>query len=510
MFAFALWDRRSRKLFLARDRLGIKPLYYAFNNGSIVFASELKSLSHVDDIAKEIDETAVEDYFTFGYVPDPKSIWRSVRKLAPGHLMLIEPGDEECKQTQYWDVEFNSSYAGSEDDASVELLERLEESVKLRMIADVPLGAFLSGGVDSSAVVATMARCADAPVVTNSISFGVPEFDESIYALAVAELYQTKHITNQVDSDDFSLVSILPDVYDEPFADSSGIPTYRVCQLAREQVTVALSGDGGDENFAGYRRYRWFQFEEKFRAALPDKFRKPIFSLLGSIYPKADWAPRVFRAKATLQAIGRSSVDGYLHGVSISTDAQRERLFSESFRTRLNGYSSAEVFVEHARSFSGEDSLSLVQYLDFKTYLPGDILTKVDRASMAHSLEVRVPVLDHKLVEWIATLPPRFKLNGREGKHVFKKALTEMLPKEILYRSKMGFAVPLSKWFRGALREEIYERILGPEMTDSGIFSVPYLQQVLDEHVSGVRDNSAMIWSLLMFSQFLSRHGAKG
>jgi asparagine synthase (glutamine-hydrolysing) len=451
MFVFALWDARQNLLFLARDRLGIKPLYYSISNGTLLFASELKALMQSKELDREIDESAVEEYFAFGYVPDPKTIFRNTFKLAPGHTICVSPGNESIEQKRYWDISFEQNYEGSADEATQELLSLLGEAVQLRMIADVPLGAFLSGGVDSSAVVAMMAAASDSPVITNSISFGEKDYNESSHAERVADLYHTDHLTQAVDSDDYSLLSKLSGIYDEPFADSSAMPTYRVCELARSKVTVALSGDGGDENFAGYRRYRWFAFEEKFRRVIPGTFREPLFSGLGAIYPKADWAPRVFRAKTTLQAIGRSSIEGYFHGVSITTRAQRHLLFNQRFRGALAGYSAIEVFDGHAKKFDGDDTLSLVQYLDFKTYLPGDILTKVDRASMAHSLEVRVPVLDHKFVEWVSALPTRFKLNGREGKYIFKKALESLLPNEILYRPKMGFAVPLGKWFRGPL-----------------------------------------------------------
>jgi asparagine synthase (glutamine-hydrolysing) len=389
------------------------------------------------------------------------------------------------------------------DQAADHLLEKLSESVKLRMIADVPLGAFLSGGIDSSAVVASMSGLSNSPVTTCSISFGDPDFNESKYASQVASQFGTDHHCEQVEHDDYSLLPKLSSFYGEPFADSSAIPTYRVCELARKYVTVALSGDGGDENLAGYRRYRWFDFEEKFRRQIPEKLRASVFGFLGAAYPKADWAPRIFRAKATLQAIARSSIEGYFHGVSITDEKLRSSLFSDKLLGNLDGYRAASVFEEHAKQFQGEDTLSLIQYLDFKTYLPGDILTKVDRASMAHSLEVRVPLLDHELVEWIASIGPEMKLKSGEGKFLFKKALHGILPQEILYRSKMGFAVPLGSWFRGPLRDVAREGILSEEMLDSGLFAQRTLSRVLDEHTTGARDFSTIIWALLMFSQFL-------
>ena len=504
MFAFALWDRNQQVLFVARDRIGIKPVYYTVAGGKFLIASELNPLRLSTDVSRRIDESAVEDFFAFGYVPDPKTIFDGVHKLAPGHYMCIRRGTANPAQIKYWDVPFGEArFAGSVDQAADELMERLSESVRLRLISDVPLGAFLSGGIDSSAVVASMSGLSDSPVTTCSISFGDPDFNESKFASQVASQFQTDHHCEQVEHDDYSLLPKLSGVYGEPFADSSAIPTYRVCELARKHVTVALSGDGGDENLAGYRRYRWFEFEERFRRRIPEKLRAGVFGLLGATYPKADWAPRIFRAKATLQAIARSSIEGYFHGVSITDEKLRSSLFGDKFSDKLGGYRAVSVFEEHAKQFQGEDTLSLIQYLDFKTYLPGDILTKVDRASMANSLEVRVPLLDHELVEWIASLSAGIKLRSGEGKYVFKQALQGTLPNEILYRPKMGFAVPLGSWFRGPLRDVAREGILSDEMLESGIFARKTLSRVLDEHGAGTRDFSTVIWALLMFSQFL-------
>jgi asparagine synthase (glutamine-hydrolysing) len=308
----------------------------------------------------------------------------------------------------------------------------------------------------------------------------------------------------QVDPDDFGLLDKLAELYDEPFADSSAIPTYRVCELARKNVIVALSGDGGDENLAGYRRYRWHTYEERVRALLPANVRRPFFGLLGRIYPKVDWAPKPLRAKSTLEALARDPLEGYFHSVSILGDRLRGRLFSPEFHRELQGYQAVEVLRAHA-SRAPEHPLSRVQYLDMKTYLVGDILTKVDRASMAHSLEVRVPILDHEIVEWISGLPPELKLRRREGKYLFKRALVPYVPSDVLYRPKMGFAVPLSTWFRGPLRERVREAILGSVLADSGIFDNGFLEEMVAQHQSGLYDYSAGIWSLLMFEAFLRR-----
>ncbi|MFQ5534406.1 MAG: XrtA/PEP-CTERM system amidotransferase [Sphingomonadales bacterium] len=511
MFAFALWDSNTETLFLARDRLGIKPLYYAqLADGLVLFGSELKSLMQFPALPRDIDVCAVEDYFAYGYIPDPKSIYRSVRKLPPAHVLTIRRGRAVPPPSAYWDLTFNGVPLGV-DEAIDELIPRLREAVKIRMIADVPLGSFLSGGVDSSAVVAMMAGVDGEPVNTCSISFADPAYDESRYAALVSQRYGANHHIQQVDPDSFDLVDQLASFYDEPFADSSAIPTYHVCKLARERVTVALSGDGGDEAFAGYRRYRWHHYEERIRTRIPATLRRPIFGFLGAVYPKADWAPRPFRAKSTLQALARDASDGYLHSVSVLHDGLRGQLYSTRMKRELQGYRAIEVLREHMDRAPTDDHLSRVQYADFKTYLPGDILTKVDRASMANSLEVRVPILDHLFVEWAARVPAGLRLRGRNGKYVFKKALEPHLPRAVLYREKMGFAVPLSKWFRGPLAARIREALESAALADCGLFDMDYIAKLMDQHQAGTRDYSAPIWAILMFESAVRRvHGNVG
>jgi len=501
MFAFALWDRNRGKGFLARDRLGIKPLYYAeLENGQVLFGSELKALLAHPGLARDIDPAAVEEFFAYGYVAEPRSIYRGVKKLAPGHRLTIE-ADRGLEQRRYWDVVFERRNVGPEQELADELVLRLRAAVSSHLMSEVPLGAFLSGGVDSSAVVAMMAQVSTDPVNSCSIRFGESEFDESRYAAEVAERYQTNHLSSAVDPGDFELLDRLASLYDEPFADSSAMPTYRVSELARRRVTVALSGDGGDESFGGYRRYRWHTYEERVRGFVPGSVRGPFFGLLGRLYPKADWAPKVLRAKSTLEALALDPIEGYFHSVSILGDELRGRLFRDSFRRELQGYHAIEVLKRHLER-APKDPLSRVQYLDLKTYLPGDILTKVDRASMAHSLEVRVPILDYELVEWVAGLPPETKLRGREGKYLFKKAMEPYLPRELLYRPKMGFAVPLASWFRGPLRDRVREAVTSPGLLDTGIFDELFLLRMVDEHQSGLRDFSAPLWSVLMFEAF--------
>ncbi len=509
MFAFALWDRNRETLFLARDRLGVKPLHYALTpDGRLLFGSEIKALLDDPTLPREIDPRSVEDYFAYGYIPDPRSIFKAVHKLPPGHTLTLRRADGKLPAPrEYWDVSFQPNGVTDLSEATAQVIERLREAVRMRLVAEVPLGAFLSGGVDSSAVVAMMAGLSERPVNTCSISFGDPRFNESAFAERVAQRYGTDHYVESVDPDDFDLIDRLAALYDEPYADSSAMPTYRVCELARKRVTVCLSGDGGDESFAGYRRHRWHMNEEQVRSRLPQWFRGSVFGLLGAVYPKADWAPQIFRAKSTLQALARDSVEGYFDSVSILDGHTRESLFSPRFKRDRQGYQAVEVLKHHAQR-APEHSLSRVQYLDMKTYLPGDILTKVDRASMAHALEVRVPMLDHEFIDWVSGLPPDLKLAGGEGKYVLKKALEPYLGNDILYRPKMGFAVPLASWFRGALRTRVRDTLLGEPLNDTGLFDRQRLRWIVEQHQSGARDFSPAIWSLLMFAAFHRQTGA--
>ena len=508
MFAFALWDRNRMTLFMARDRLGVKPLFYGWlADGTLAFGSELKCIKLLPGFDARIDDCAVEDFFAFGYIPDPRTIYANAFKLPPAHTLEFRVGDARPRIEQYWDVSFEPDERITLDDACDQLRERLTEAVRIRMMSEVPLGAFLSGGVDSSAVVAAMAGLSTDPVKTCSIAFDVPEFDESNYAAMVAQRYKTDHHVETVGSDDFGLIDKLVDLYDEPFADSSALPTYRVCELARKRVTVALSGDGGDETFGGYRRYKLHLMEEQFRSALPLSLRKMIFGPLGALYPKLDWAPRPLRGKTTFQALARDPVQAYFHSVSILRDDERQALYSPEFKRRLGGYNAIEVFRRHAATAPTDQPLALIQYLDYKTYLPGDINTKVDRASMAHSLEVREPLMDHLLVEWAARLPQSLKIGGGEAKLVLKKAMEGMLPEDVLYRQKMGFAVPLAKWFRGPLRADVQQLLTGDAPALEDMFEPARLRALHSDHLSGRRDWSAPIWALNCFS--LSRAARK-
>jgi len=503
MFAFALWDRNYKRLFLARDRLGIKPLYYALLQGNqVIFSSELKALLVHPDFKKLSDPYAIEDYFAYGYIPEPRTIYKNVFKLPPGHTLILSADADTKSPRQYWDIPFNTDESITEQSAAKELIDRLREAVSIRMISEVPLGAFLSGGVDSSAIVAMMAGLSEDPVSTCSIAFADSRYDEREYASRLAYQYHTNHHVDEVKPDDFELIDMLALLYDEPFADSSAIPTYRVCEMSRKNVTVALSGDGGDENLGGYRRYSTHLLEERLRSIMPYSVRQKLFGYLGRAYPQPDWTPKILRAKSVFETLARNSVEGYFQIISTIGDPLRQKMFSREFSIELQGYHAIKVLYGHRQRAPVEHPLSLIQYLDMKTYLVGDILAKVDRASMAHSLEVRVPILDHKLVEWMSCLPPNFKLRGNEGKRIFKQALKPYIADDILYRPKMGFAVPLAEWFRGPLRKRVRQVVLGPVLKETGIFNQRCLEAIVEHHLSGHRDYSVPIWSLMMFESF--------
>lgn len=504
MFAFALWDRRQRMLFLARDRLGVKPLHYAFlKDGTFAFGSELKCLKVLPQFDRRISALAVEEYFAFGYVPDPKTIFASALKLPPGHTLSFRVGDRAPVLRQYWDIGFEPQQRITMNEAVAELRDRLVEAVRIRLVSEVPLGAFLSGGVDSGTVVALMAGLIDTPVKTCSIGFDQAEFDESRHAQAVAERYSTDQHLAVVRSHDFALARRIARLYDEPFADSSAIPTFQVSELARRHVTVALSGDGGDETFGGYRRYRLHLMEERMRALLPLALRHAVFGPLGKYFPKLDSLPRPFRAKTTLQAIGRTSVQAYFNTVSLLRDDDRKRLLSRSFQRELAGYNAVEVFRGHAAQVAVDDPLKLIQYLDYKTYLPGDINTKVDRASMAHSLEVREPLMDHELVDWVCRLPSTMKIRGGESKLLLKEAARPLLPPELLHRKKMGFSVPLADWLRNDDGRDAIAGVLAGPAASASFLDPTRLRQMLEEHQARIREWSAPLWAVFCFDQFL-------
>jgi asparagine synthase (glutamine-hydrolysing) len=493
MFAIALWDGRRKRLLLARDRIGKKPLFYSWDGRRLVFGSEIKAIWEAGGVSKEFDMEAFSDYFSYQYVPAPKTIYRSVRKLRPGHYLVVEGSN--LREVPYWDIRFDEVQDLSEAEWCESFLGEYRTAVKSRLISDVPLGAFLSAGVDSSSVVALMNEF-QSPVTTCSIGFTEQRYDEATDARQYASTLGANHFEHIVQPKALELLPKLAWHYDEPFADSSAVPTYYVSQVARQHVTVALSGDGGDESFAGYRRYKLDMRENVLRSMVPGPVRQAVFGPLGRLYPKLGWAPRVFRAKNTFQSLARSPIEGYFNGISVCPPAMKNQLLGPDVLKQLAGYDSVEVLRYHYDRASTTDPLSRIQYVDMKTYLVDDILVKVDRASMANSLEVRSPLLDHKLMELIARMPSNLKLHNGQGKYIFKKALQAILPSSILNRPKQGFAVPVAEWFRSDLKDFAYEALFH---RPDALLNAAFLTRCWNQHQRGQRDWSALLWSALMF-----------
>lgn len=513
MFAFAIWDSEKRELFVARDRVGKKPLYYAgTKSGGLLFASELKSLLVHPDIKREIDLRALDAYLTFGYVPDPLSILRGVAKLPPAsHLTWTADG--EVRIERYWDFDFNKNdddaarhdaHNGSgannrERDESfyvAEVRRLLDEAVRVRLVSEVPLGAFLSGGVDSSVVVGLMARHMSAPVKTFSIGFREDSFDELKYARIAAKHFGTEHHEFVVTPDICQIVDQLVYHFDEPFADSSAIPTYMVSKMAREHVTVALSGDGGDELFAGYTRYQIDRHRSNFA-------RVPRFVRRGMVQPFSRRLPHGAPGRNFLYNVALDPLDRYIDSVSTFTDLNKHALYAKDFAARLREdcgqHTATEMFRSIANETTSNDPLERILYLDSKTYLPGDILTKVDRMSMAASLEARAPLLDHELIDFVTRIPSSLKMRGLETKYIFKQAVRDFVPPEILDRRKQGFGVPISVWINQELRDPISDALTDTRARARGYFDPSYIELLFNEHRRGRRDHSQQLWALYIF-----------
>lgn len=503
MFAFAVHDQRTKTLFLARDRLGIKPLHYAIlNTGWLVFASELKGITAHPDCDRTLNPHSIECFFALGYVPDPLTIYNKAHKLAPGYRLKIVSGQPVNEPECYWDLDFQPRYQANRNQAKEELLLRLKEAVQSHLIADVELATFLSGGVDSSAVSALMAQAQNTPVTACTVSFADPSFDETHWASQTAKRFCLHHVVEQAEPTHFHLLDRLAFHHDEPFADHSSIPTWIVCEMARKHVKVVLSGDGGDESLAGYERYRFVLAEETMKTHLPLALRQLVFGALGHWYPKLDRLPRWLRFKSTFQSLAKDSIDGYCQAVSIIPWELRQNLYSPSFHTSLQGYRAENMFRQLSLN-APEHPLERMQYIDFKTFLAGRVLTKVDRASMAHGLEVRVPILDHELVEWMIRLPPSFKIHRGVGKSLLKEALIDLLGKELLYRPKMGFIAPIGQWLRHPLSGRLKELANRDHLFGYGGLNKPFLCWMIDEHLQGRRNFSQPLWAIMHYDACL-------
>lgn len=489
MFAVAIWDQRQRMLLLARDRSGIKPLHYTERNGRLYFGSEIKSLLAAGAVNPQLNLDALDHYLAFLYTPRDASMFEHVRKLPPGHYLRWRDGRAEVQQ--YWQIAAEETFTGSEADAAEQLRTVLADAVRSHMVSDVPLGAFLSGGVDSSAVVGMMARASSRPVKTFSIGFDEPEFDELEHARTVARHFGTDHHEFVVRPDGLSILDRLIAHFDEPFADSSAIPTWYVSEIARRHVTVVLSGDGGDELFGGYDRYlphpRVAQFD---RLAIPG-----LRGVAGLLWPRL---PHGTRGKNFLRHVAKDPDGRYLDSVAFFQPDERASLYSPDVRAALSAGAEQTL----GRRFDRLSRLPLhsrMMRFDFETYLPEDVLTKVDRMSMAHSIESRVPLLDNEVIEFAATLPSRFKIRDGRRKHVLKEALRPLVPAPILDRRKQGFGVPLGVWFRGGLTD-VFSSVLGsPRARQRGYFHTSFVDRLVREHLSGTRDHTLRLWQLLVF-----------
>jgi asparagine synthase (glutamine-hydrolysing) len=499
MFAVAIWDANRRRLVLGRDRLGKKPLVYRPEPGRLLFASELKSLLEVPGVPREIDPAAIDEYLTYQYVPHPNTIFRGFKKLPPGHYAVWQ--DDQLEVRPYWQHDFTFERRVTRAAAADELRELLDSAVKMRMRSDVPLGAFLSGGVDSSLVVALMQKHAPEPVKTFTIGFPVKEYDETKYAELVAKHLRTDHKTLQVEPDAVAILPKLAWHYDEPFGDSSAIPTWYLSQLTREHVTVALSGDGGDELFAGYPRYR--------AVALAGRldWLSPVKSLLAA--RAWQWLPSSGRQKSRLRQFKRFSEAlrmtperRYLDWISIFNERRRADLYQDEFLEQLRTDPAAFLRSGWQRS-RGRDSVTSASLADLVTYLPCDLMAKVDIASMAHGLEVRAPLLDYRVVEFAASLPMKLKYRGGRGKRLLREAFGDLLPREVWTRKKMGFGVPLDHWFRHELKEQAADLLLAESSRLHGFLRPAAIQALWHEHQQRRFDHSARLWTLVMLESWL-------
>jgi asparagine synthase (glutamine-hydrolysing) len=489
MFAFAIWDSRVQKLFIARDRLGIKPLHYAVLGGrSLVFGSEIKAILQDETVPRRVNPDALSEYISLLYVPDPGTMFDGIQKLPPAHALTCDCNGVRVRQ--YWDVDYNVNESLTEEQAAGQLFDLLKGTVKDHLLSDVPLGAFLSGGVDSSTIVGLMREVITGKLVTSSIGFEEEAYNELPYARQMAERFHSEHHEHVVHADIEHLFPLIVWSFDEPFADSSAIPTYYVSKTAREHVTVALSGDGGDELFAGYSRFRLGQLEHRLRRTLgPLRF----LGAMARMFPD----DVRFKAKNSLESITRTPDDACArkHFLYLYTEEAKRHFMAQP---ETHDYAAKFRALYRQAHAAPDDWLNRALYVDLKTYLVDDILTKVDRMSMAVSLETRPPLLDHKVVEFVATLPPRFKLKGFESKHILKKAAACLVPPEILSRKKQGFRLPIAEWLRTQLRATAEDLLLGPTATQRGYFKKSELETLWRDHLSGHRDNAHQVWSLIL------------
>ncbi len=496
MFAIAIWDTQTHEIFLARDRLGKKPLYYYESGGHFAFASEIKALLKLPFLTRKIRTDAVKDFFAYQYIPDPKTIYSNVHKLPPGYWLKTD--GQKTELHQYWDVSFAAPALQSIQDIEDGLYELVEDAVRLRMISDVPLGAFLSGGVDSSAIVGLMAGQSERPVTTCSIGFDSERFDEVQYARQVAMQFNTDHHEFTVRENVADNLAGIARYFDEPFADPSFVPTYFVSQLARQKVTVALAGDGGDENFAGYSKYRTDQIENRLRCLFPGPLRRSVFPGMAQMAGSMNY-PILHKAQSLLGTLALEPDQAFYRTNCFFRQSIWNELVTGKFKQDTEGYDPSEITRHYYHQADSDDHLGKILYTDIKTYLPGDILVKVDRMSMANSLETRAPLLDYRVVEYAASIPSRLKLHGRDKKHILKRAFGQLLPEDILYRKKMGFSVPLAEWLRKEIRP-LAEEIFGSDQDGLAyIFNMEKVRSLWEIHCRGDNLYTQELWSMVVF-----------
>jgi asparagine synthase (glutamine-hydrolysing) len=500
MFAFAIWDRREKELFIARDRFGKKPVYYtaAAAGCAFAFASEMKALLALEGLERQVRRESVASFLAFAYVPEPETILEGVWKLPAGCSMRVRGDGVMSPVRQYWQLQFEARGKEEWRKAADELDALALDAVECRLMSEVPLGAFLSGGVDSSAVVAYMHQGGAANIKTFSIGFDVSRFDETEYARQIADQYRTEHTERVVTPAIGEILPAFADQFDEPFGDASAIPTLYLARMTRECVTVALAGDGADEIFAGYRRYRFGVAEERARRLLPGRWGRALAGWMGGWYPKFDYLPRVFRAKTTLQNLALELGGAYYTSMTVFRDGGLESILPPEMR----GYDPRPQYEARFTRVAHLPPLKQLQAVDVETYLPGDILVKADRATMAFSLESRSPWLDYRIAELAARMPSDWLLKGMQGKWIFKKILEPRVPREILYRPKMGFVVPLAEWFRGPLRPAL-EGLLreGAELVEPG-----EARRLMAQHASGLHDHSRKLWNVFVLLLWWRRH----
>lgn len=512
MFAFGLWDNRVKKLFLARDRFGKKPLVYSHKNGRFTFASELKALIQVPWIERKINPSSIHYFLTYQYIPSPESIFEEIKKLPPAHYLLYD-SNGNIKIERYWELKFNS-YEKLKDNNKkyCEIIKtNLEEAVKYRLISDVPLGAFLSGGIDSSLIVGTMAQNGGPPVKTFSIGFEEEDFDELDFARVVSKHFGTDHHEFIVRPNAIEILPKLVWHYNEPFADSSAIPTYYVAKMTSDYVKVVLTGDAGDENFAGYPRYLRSKYVLWF-TKLPETLRKDILNYILRTFSNLPWRQRTInRLNDFIRTLSSHQGENYVEQIRVFDEKEKKQIYSKEYLNQVINIDAKEYLITKFEEPDIKNPLERLLYLDMMTYLPEDLLVKVDIATMAHSLEARIPFLDHIFIEKIAQIPFEYKLRGLKLKFILKKAFSDFLPETILKRKKMGFGVPISKWLRKELKDYMFEILLDNRMIERGYFKRDGIKKLLDDHISMRYDNSAKIWALLFlevwFRVFMDKEG---